>query len=139
MIATLALACHVVRLFTPCEGTSCSLAGLPLLCRLPVLLCQSSCDTMTYESPFGLPDFQFIDLSYGGRTLQMRPSQLTTANIAWAFRLIADTIILVSEWDTVALSSNVPYLPTSLRNACCNHCPYYNCPHINRWTHVNTE
>ena len=44
--------------------------------------------------------FQFIDLSYGGRTLQMRPSQLTTANIARAFRLIPDT---VSERDTVAL------------------------------------
>ena len=58
---------------------------------------------MTYESPFRLPDFQFIDLSYGGRTLQMRPSQLTTVNIARAFRLIADTIILVSERDTVAL------------------------------------
>lgn len=47
--------------------------------------------------------FQFIDLSYGGRTLQMRPSQLTTVNIARAFRLIPDTIILVSERDTVAL------------------------------------
>ena len=58
---------------------------------------------MRPSSPFQLPDFQFIGLSYGGRTLQMRPSQLTTVNIARAFRLIPDTIILVSEWDSVAL------------------------------------
>ena len=55
-----------------------------------------------YESPFSA-EFALIDLSYGGRTLQMRPSQLTTTNIARAFRLIPDTIILVSERDTVAL------------------------------------
>ena len=54
-----------------------------------------------YESPFSA-EFALINLSYGGRTLQMRPSQLTTANIAHAFRLIPDAIILVSERDTVA-------------------------------------
>ena len=35
--------------------------------------------------------------------MQIRLSQLTTTNIARAFRLIPDTIILVSERDTVAL------------------------------------
>ena len=57
----------------------------------------------SYDSPFQLSDYQLVDLSYGGRTLQMRPSQLTTSNIARAFRLIPETIILVSERDTVAL------------------------------------
>lgn len=57
----------------------------------------------SYDSPFQLGDFQLIDLSYGGCTLQMCPSQLTTSNIARAFRLIQETIILVSERDTVAL------------------------------------
>ena len=33
----------------------------------------------------------------------MRPSQLTTANIARAFRLMPETIILVSDRDTVAI------------------------------------
>ena len=54
-----------------------------------------------FDSPFA--EFALIDLSYGGQTLQMRPSQLTTTNITRAFRLIPDTIILVSERDTVAL------------------------------------
>ena len=54
-----------------------------------------------FDSPFA--EFALIDLSFGGRTLQMRPSQLTTTNITRAFRLIPDTIILVSERDTVAL------------------------------------
>lgn len=57
----------------------------------------------TSGSLIDLGDFQLIDLSYGGRTLQMRPSQLTTSNIAQAFRLIPETIILVYEHDTVAL------------------------------------
>ena len=54
-----------------------------------------------FESPFA--EFALVDLSYGGRTLQMRPSQLTTTSIARVFRLIPDMIILVSERDTVAL------------------------------------
>ena len=58
-------------------------------------LCCSEIAMSEYESPFRL-----IDLSYGGRT---RPSQLNTANIARAFQLIPDTIILVSERNTVAL------------------------------------
>ena len=57
----------------------------------------------SYDSPFQLGDFQLIDASYGGRILQMRLTQLATSNIAWAFRLIPETIILVSERDTVAL------------------------------------
>ena len=72
---------------------------------LPMMQAGTSGCSSQYDSPFQLNDFQFIDLSYGGRTLQMRPSQLTTSNIAWAFRLIPETIIhvLVSERDTVAL------------------------------------
>ena len=55
------------------------------------------------EHPFQLPDFSLVDLTFGERTLQMRPSQLTTANIARAFRLMPETIILVSDRDTVAI------------------------------------
>lgn len=56
----------------------------------------------SYDSPFQLSDYQLVDLSYSGRSLQMRPSQLTS-NIARVFRPIPETIILVSEQDTVAL------------------------------------
>jgi hypothetical protein len=49
----------------------------------------------------------FVDISFEGRSLQMRPSQLTTTNIARAFRLIPDTIILVSDRGTVALPPEV--------------------------------
>ena len=59
--------------------------------------------TSGYDSPFQLSEFQLIDLSHGGRTLQMRTSQLTATNITRAFWLIPETIILVSERDTVAL------------------------------------
>ena len=76
--------------------SSLSLVELVCLLFLRVHIAMSH-----FESPFA--EFALIDLSYGGRTLQMRPSQLTTANIARAFRLIPDTIILVSERDTVAL------------------------------------
>ena len=48
----------------------------------------------------------FVDISFEGRSLQMRPSQLTTTNIARAFRLIPDTIILVSDRGTVALPTD---------------------------------
>ena len=71
--------------------------------RAVPLMMQATSGLSQYDSPFQVTDFQFIDLSYGGHTLQMRPSQLTTSNIARAFRLIPDTIILVSERDTVAL------------------------------------
>ena len=45
----------------------------------------------------------YFTLEYEGRTLQMRPGQLSVANIAKTFRLIPDTIILVSERGTVAI------------------------------------
>ena len=48
----------------------------------------------------------FVDISFEGRSLQMRPSQLTTTNIARAFRLIPDTIILVSDRGTLALPTD---------------------------------
>ena len=39
----------------------------------------------------------YVDLSFEGRTLSMRQDQLTTSNVAMAFRLTAETIILVSD------------------------------------------
>ena len=45
----------------------------------------------------------YIDLSFEGRTLQLRSDQLTVSNIARTFRLIPETIILVSESGTVAI------------------------------------
>ena len=48
----------------------------------------------------------FVDISFGGQSLQMRPSQLTTTNIAKAFRLIPDTIILIYDRETVALPTD---------------------------------
>ena len=50
--------------------------------------------------------FDLVDLSYDGRNLQMRPSQLTVANIARTFRLIPETIFLVSDRGTVALPTD---------------------------------
>lgn len=39
----------------------------------------------------------YVDLSFEGRTLQLRCDQVTVANIARTFRLIPETIILVSD------------------------------------------
>ena len=39
----------------------------------------------------------YVDLSFEGRTLSMRQDQLTTSNVAMAFQLTAETIILVSD------------------------------------------
>ena len=50
--------------------------------------------------------FDLVDLSYDGRNLQMRQSQLTVANIARTFRLIPETIFLVSDRGTVALPTD---------------------------------
>ena len=44
-----------------------------------------------------------ITIKYDGRTLQLRPEQLTVRYIAKAFRLIEETIILVSDRGTVAI------------------------------------
>ena len=48
-------------------------------------------------------DHTYIDLSFEGRTLQLRSDQITVNNIARTFRLIPQTIILVSESGTVAI------------------------------------
>ena len=69
--------------------------------RAVPLMIQATSGSSQYDSPFQLTNFQFIDLSYGGHTLQMCPSQLTTSKIARAFWLIPDTTILVSERDGV--------------------------------------
>ena len=45
----------------------------------------------------------YVDLSYEGRTLQLRSDQVTVNNIARTFRLIPETIILVSDSGTVAI------------------------------------
>ena len=45
----------------------------------------------------------YVDVSFEGRTLSMRSDQLTTSNVAIAFRLIPETIILVSDYGHVAL------------------------------------
>ena len=45
----------------------------------------------------------YIDLSFEGRTLQLCSDQITVCNIARTFRLIPQTIILVSESGTVAI------------------------------------
>ena len=44
-----------------------------------------------------------VTLEFEGRSLQLRPEQLTVTNVAKTFRLIEDTIILVSERGTVAI------------------------------------
>ena len=54
----------------------------------------------------GFELFDLVDVHYEGRTLQMRPSQLTVANIDRTFRLIPETIFLVSERGTVALPTD---------------------------------
>ena len=45
----------------------------------------------------------YIDLTFDGRTLQLRSDQVTVSNIAMTFRLIPKMIILVSESGTVAI------------------------------------
>ena len=47
-----------------------------------------------------------IDVTFEGRTLQLRPAQLTVNTVAIAFRLIPETIILVSDCGTVAIPEN---------------------------------
>jgi hypothetical protein len=44
-----------------------------------------------------------VDISYDGRTLQLRGDQLTLNTIANAFRLVVETVLLVSERGTVAV------------------------------------
>ena len=43
---------------------------------------------------------------FEGRSLQLRPEQLTVSNIAKAFRLIEETIMLVSERGTIAVATD---------------------------------
>ena len=47
-----------------------------------------------------------IDVMFEERTLQLRPDQLSVNNLAVAFRLIPETIILVSSCGTVAISED---------------------------------
>ena len=46
---------------------------------------------------------ELVTLEFEGRSLQLRPEQLTVTNVAKTFRLIEETIILVSERGTVAI------------------------------------
>ena len=47
-----------------------------------------------------------IDMTFEDRTLQLLPDQLSVNNLAVAFRLIPETIILVSSCGTVAISED---------------------------------
>ena len=44
-----------------------------------------------------------IDITFEGRTLQLRPNQLTVDTISRAFRLIPETILLISDRGTIAV------------------------------------
>ena len=48
-------------------------------------------------------DLEYIDISFEGRSLQLRMDQITVNNLAKTFRLIPQTVILVSACGTVAL------------------------------------
>ena len=48
-------------------------------------------------------DQELIDVSFEGRTLQLRQDQLTLNTISRAFRLVPETVLLVSERGTVAI------------------------------------
>ena len=45
-----------------------------------------------------------ISITHDGRTLQMRPDQLTVSVLSVAFRLIPETMFLVSERGTIAVA-----------------------------------
>ncbi len=47
--------------------------------------------------------FGYVDVTFEGQTLQMRTDQLTTHSLSIAFRLIPDTIVLISQCGTVAI------------------------------------
>lgn len=47
-----------------------------------------------------------INVSHDGRTLQMRPDQLTVNVLAKAFRLIPETVFLVSDRGTIAVAQD---------------------------------
>ena len=53
----------------------------------------------------------YVDLSFEGRTLQLRSDQVTVINIARTFRLIPETIILVSDSGTVAILDKNWFFP----------------------------
>ena len=48
-------------------------------------------------------DPEYVDISFEGRSLQLRMDQITVNNLAKTFRLIPRTVILVSTCGTVAL------------------------------------
>ena len=48
-------------------------------------------------------DPEYVDISFEGRNLQLRMDQITVNNLAKTFRLIPQTVILVSTCGTVAL------------------------------------
>ena len=47
-----------------------------------------------------------INVTHDGRTLQMRPDQLTITVLSKAFRLIPETIFLVSDRGTIAVAED---------------------------------
>ena len=59
----------------------------------------------------------YVDVSFEGRTLSMRSDQLTTSNVAIAFRLIPGTIILVSVYGHVALPDENGIFDADPRNS----------------------
>ena len=60
-----------------------------------------------YTPTFGdLPAMDLINVTHDGRTLQMRPDQLTISVLSKAFRLIPETIFLVSDRGTIAVAED---------------------------------
>ena len=52
---------------------------------------------------YHMMDPEYVDISFEGRSLQLRMDQITVNNLAKTFRLIPQTVILVSTCGTVAL------------------------------------
>lgn len=46
---------------------------------------------------------EYVEVTYQDRTLQLRPSQLTVSSLARTFRLVGNTIFLISTSGTVAI------------------------------------
>ena len=49
---------------------------------------------------------ELINVAHGGKSLQMRPDQMTISVLSKAFHLIPETLFLVSERGTIAVAEN---------------------------------
>ena len=72
-----------------------------------LLLCQTRSTGFTVYGGSAMAfDPEYVDISFEGRNLQLRMDQITVNNLAKTFRLIPQTVILVSACGTVALPDN---------------------------------